>query len=231
MKEFDQELKMPLKKSQAKAQVRMSAEDRRQQIVEVAIGLFSQKGFRGTTTKEIALAAGVNEAIIFRHFATKSALYSAILDHKACAANLQALEEVVGKAMSEDNDRQVFESLAFHILEFHERDDSFMPLLLYSALEKHELADMFFRTQVTHYYRKLADYIKRRISDGAFRPIDPLTAVRAFLGMVINHAQINKLYGRDLLNISNRQAAAAFTDIFLSGIANSTRRTRQRRRS
>ncbi|MBO0800867.1 MAG: helix-turn-helix transcriptional regulator, partial [Blastocatellia bacterium] len=50
---------------------RMAAEDRRQQILEVAVKLFSQKGFRGTTTKEIALAAGVNEAIIFRHFATK----------------------------------------------------------------------------------------------------------------------------------------------------------------
>jgi TetR/AcrR family transcriptional regulator len=33
--------------------------------------LFSKKGFRGTTTKEIAQAAGVSEAIIFRHFETK----------------------------------------------------------------------------------------------------------------------------------------------------------------
>jgi TetR/AcrR family transcriptional regulator len=40
--------------------------------------LFSQRGFRGTTTKEIAVAAGVSEAMVFRHFANKEVLYSAI---------------------------------------------------------------------------------------------------------------------------------------------------------
>jgi len=48
----------------------MSGEDRRRQLIEVAIDLFSRRGFSGTTTREIALAAGVTEAIIFRHFAT-----------------------------------------------------------------------------------------------------------------------------------------------------------------
>jgi TetR/AcrR family transcriptional regulator len=47
---------------------RMSASDRRNQLIDVAIDLFSRKGFGGTTTKEIAAAAGVTEAIIFRHF-------------------------------------------------------------------------------------------------------------------------------------------------------------------
>src|SRR5215210_8722132 len=64
---------------------RMCADDRRRQIAEVAMRLFSERGFRGTTTKEIAHAAGVSEAIIFRHFATKEDLYTAIIDFKACA--------------------------------------------------------------------------------------------------------------------------------------------------
>jgi len=61
---------------------RMAAVDRRQQIVSVASELFSKNGFNGTTTKEIADRAGVSEAIIFRHFPTKQALYSAIIDFK-----------------------------------------------------------------------------------------------------------------------------------------------------
>jgi AcrR family transcriptional regulator len=208
----------------------MPAEDRRQQILEVAIRLFSQKGFRGTTTKEIALAAGVNEAIIFRHFATKHDLYSAILDQKVHSAEIQALEAAVERAMAEKDDRRVFAELAFHILEKHERDDTFMRLLLYSALEGHELAAMFFRNQVTNYYRQLASYIRERINDGVFRRVDPMTAVRAFLGMVINHSQINKFYGRDLLNITNRQAADRFTDLFLAGALKPASGHRQRRR-
>jgi TetR/AcrR family transcriptional regulator len=47
----------------------MAGEDRKHQIVKVAVRLFSQRGFRGTTTKEIAQAAGISEAMVFRHFA------------------------------------------------------------------------------------------------------------------------------------------------------------------
>ena len=54
---------------------RMSSEDRRHQLIRVAIALFSKKGFSGTTTKEIARVAGVTEAIIFRHFPTKEVRY------------------------------------------------------------------------------------------------------------------------------------------------------------
>ena len=57
---------------------RMAGEDRRRQIIQVAIELFSKKGFGGTTTKQIADAAQVSEAIIFRHFNTKQELYRAI---------------------------------------------------------------------------------------------------------------------------------------------------------
>jgi len=67
---------------------RMAGEERRQQIVRVAMRLFSQRGFSGTTTKEIAREAGVSEAMVFKHFATKEELFNAILDHKACAGDM-----------------------------------------------------------------------------------------------------------------------------------------------
>jgi AcrR family transcriptional regulator len=222
---------MGAKKVQERPAARMPAEDRREQILEVAIRLFSQKGFRGTTTKEIALAAGVNEAIIFRHFATKRDLYTAIIDRKCCSAQYQALEQVIHQAMSRGDDRQVFESIAFHILEFHEQDDTAMRVLLYSALEGHELAEMAFHNQMVKNFRRLADYIKQRITDGAFRRVDPMTAVRAFFGMIVYHAQINKFFARDgceLLNISNRQAATRFADLFLGGISPPEREAKRR---
>ena len=61
------------------ANKRMDAADRRTAIVEVATPLFARRGFAGTTTKEIAEAAGVSEALLFRHFPTKAALYEEIL--------------------------------------------------------------------------------------------------------------------------------------------------------
>ena len=79
---------------------RMAGEDRRKQILLVAMRLFSQHGFRGTTTKEIAQAAGVSEAMVFRHFANKEELYSAIIDHKACAENFQCPADIVPDALA-----------------------------------------------------------------------------------------------------------------------------------
>src|SRR5918999_815328 len=101
---------------------RMAAEERRQQIVSVAMRLFSERGFRGTTTKELALGAGVSEAIIFRHFATKEDLYHAIIDCKACSGETDDVERSVAEnirfsvaeLMSAKDDRAVFTHIALH---------------------------------------------------------------------------------------------------------------------
>ncbi|HLX19324.1 MAG TPA: TetR/AcrR family transcriptional regulator [Gaiellaceae bacterium] len=61
--------------------VRMAAADRRRHLIETAIALFSEGSYRGTTTAEIARAAGVSEPILYRHFASKRDLYLACLDH------------------------------------------------------------------------------------------------------------------------------------------------------
>ena len=199
---------------------RMAGEERRLQILAVAVSLFSQKGFRGTTTKEIAQAAGVSEAMVFRHFATKQELYSAILDHKACASGRFDPAEMAADPIERKDDRAVFESLALGALNHHENDPEFQRLLLHSALEKHELAQMFFDTIVRHVYDFLGNYIRVRQRDGAFIEIDPAIVVRCFIGMVMHHSLNNNLWDPDrrLLNISNESAAKLFTDILLKGI-------------
>src|SRR5436190_18813508 len=62
---------------------RLTTAERRQQIIDTARTVFATEGFRGATTRAIAAAAGVTEAVIFQHFADKSALYAAILEQKA----------------------------------------------------------------------------------------------------------------------------------------------------
>jgi AcrR family transcriptional regulator len=200
---------------------RMAGEERRQQILEVAMRLFSERGFRGTTTKEIAHAAGVSEAMVFRHFATKEELYAAILDHKACSGDKFEPAEMAADGIKRKDDRAVFESLALGALNHHEHDPEFQRLLLHSALEKHELAQMFFDEFVRRVYDFLGNYIRERQREGVLIEIDPAIVVRAFIGMVMHHSLNNNLWDpkRRLLNISNESAAKYFTDILLHGIA------------
>lgn len=200
---------------------RMSAEDRKLQILRVAVGLFSQRGFGGTTTKEIAQAAGVSEAMVFRHYATKQELYSALLDHKACSGDAMNPEQMVAEALKQKDDRAVFEQLALGALNHHECDPEFQRLLLHAALEGHELAEMFFEKFIRRVYELLGEYIKERQSDGAMVRIDPAIMVRSFIGMIIHHSLTNNLWdpNRRLLKITNEAAAKHFTDILLHGIS------------
>ncbi|MGH7830949.1 MAG: TetR/AcrR family transcriptional regulator, partial [Candidatus Binatia bacterium] len=73
-----------------KRSARLSAEERRQAIIRAVQGIFAEKGFDGTTTRELARAAGVSEALLYKHFPSKESLYSAMLEH--CARGPGLLE-------------------------------------------------------------------------------------------------------------------------------------------
>ncbi len=59
---------------------RLTAEARRQAVLDTACRVFSQSSYRGATTAEIAREAGISEPILYRHFGSKRDLYLACLD-------------------------------------------------------------------------------------------------------------------------------------------------------
>ena len=213
----------------ASAAIRMSAKGRRQQLIETALRLFSQKGFRGTTTKEIAQAAGVTEAIIFRHFKSKDDLYAAILDYKACEVKLnEKLDELRAHAERND-DKKLFRTLAAKILAHHRQDRDFLRLMLYSALEKHELARSFRMKQMRPLHNFLRDYITRRQREGAFRNCDATAAVQSFIGAVLHQSMMTTLFNADFVKLSDKDAIENFTCLFLDGLRHRPARQRAKK--
>jgi hypothetical protein len=132
---------------------------------------------------------------------------------------------MAAEAIRQYDDREVFRCLAFGALEHHEKDPEFQRLLLHSALEKHELAQMFFDQFVRKVYEFLGAYIRERQKEGMFAQIDPAIIVRSFVGMVMHHSLNNNLWDpqRRLLNISNEKAAEFFTEILFNGVASPSR--------
>lgn len=201
----------------------MSGDQRREQILQTSVSLFSNRGFSGTTTKEIANAAGVSEAMVFKHFASKDVLFAAILEAKMCNDGLHTFpwetNQALVDAMKAKDDFGVFYEFGLQALEKHQSDVGFMRLLFYSALEGHELAERFFGEFVTKIYDFLGGYLKGRQKDGAAKKMDPRIIVRSFLGMLIHHSLNNILWDkkRKVLDISNETAARSFAEIILSG--------------
>ena len=198
-------------------QVRVPARDRRLQIMEAAKELFARQGFEGTTTRQIAARARVNEAIIFRHFPTKEDLYWAIIDRESELAGWQpALRQQLSSGAS---DREVFAGIAEDILLRRAKDNNLSRLLLFSALENQRRSQRFFQTHVVEYYEAIAQYIRKRIEEGAFRAVNPLLAARGFVGMIVYHSLIQEIYGgKRYQDFGVKEVSETLTDIWLGGM-------------
>ncbi len=186
-------------------------------ILEAAIRLFAENGFNGTTTKQIAEEAGVNEALIFRYFSTKRELYGAIIERKI--EEEPGIEMPIEAHRETRNDELIFKSVGLRMFECVENDQTFVRLLYFSALEGHELSDMFFDTYVEYVRMMLSDYIEQRVSEGAFKNINPLLAARAFIGMVVNYIIVQELFKeKKKKKINKEEVVETFVRIFLDGI-------------
>jgi AcrR family transcriptional regulator len=194
----------------------MERSGKRQDIISAAIEVFARNGFRGTTTRDLAAHAEVNEAIIFRHFNSKQELYRAILEQKLTQGQDARCEEVQQLAQS-GNDEEFFENFGRQFLERHEKDSTFMRLLMFSALEGHELSEMFLSSVAGR--DPLASYIQRRMDDGAFRRMDPNLAARAILGMFVAYIQVQEIFGQKKVKTFERnEVVKTFVSIFLAGM-------------
>ena len=195
---------------------RLPAELRRADILAIAARCFSTHGFVGATTRDIARECGITEAALYRYFPSKEAIYTAILDERLASEDFVAPFEEAARA---GDDIAVFGGLAHALLEMVERDPTFLRLMLYSALEGHQLARPFHEKRVKRLREFLAGYIERRIAAGAFREHDPVLAARAFVGMVTDHLIVREIFGqRDEYPQSNAEVAENFVSIFLRGV-------------
>ena len=195
----------------------MKSGERREAIIAAAVRLFSEKGFRGATTRELAAALDVTEPVIYQHFETKRELYRAIIESKARERRQD--NEYWQDVENPRGDREFFGAVLSLLLQRVERDPSYLRLLLFSALEGHELADLFFERDAAEFYDRVTQYIRKRIDDGAFREdIDPANAARGLVGMAVHHATVQALFRDTVVTSSREEFARQTMEIFLAGM-------------
>ncbi len=195
---------------------RLTAEKRTAQIVKVAMKLFSQKGFNGATTREIAEKAKISEATIFKHFARKEDLYSAIVD-KQC--NDRQGQSLLMKRVEGKEGKDVFREAALFLIQKHQKDTSFMKLLMFSALEGHKLSRIFMKTRGVETLDFLAGHITRLVKEGKLKKVDAHLSARAFLGMVLYYSMSQEIYGlKNFFKMPVKKVVDTFVDIFFEGM-------------
>lgn len=196
---------------------RLSKDERRKAIVETAAALFAERGFRGVTTRELAKAVGVSEPVLYEHFKTKRDLYSAIIDQTS-QAGFDEGKAVLKHSAATDDPRTFFTKLGMLVLEHFRKDPGYMRLILYSALEKHELAELCFERHATFIHRLVASYAQARFPRVQEGGADPLVAARAFLGMVMQYILFDLHFGFKIVRCSQKKTIETMVDIYLNGL-------------
>jgi TetR/AcrR family transcriptional regulator len=187
------------------------------QLLRIAKELFSEHGFENTTAKAIAAAAGVTEAIIFRHFRSKQELYANTLDLKAGEIGTDQWGAELSHFAKCENDEALVLSVVQHILEVDRRDPQFRRLLLQAALTGHPLRRITAQ-RLLPLHKFLRDYIKKRQRRGAFQKCDAELAAHAIVGIPSYYGLAKILFGMDNIAIPEDRMASGFVRIIFEGL-------------
>jgi len=183
-------------------------------ILEAAVQLFARHGFSGTSTREIAQLADLNETTLFRYYGTKKELFWAALE--ARLSRIKLSRELQSALSSEHDPAEVLSQLFDFIVDLICVQPELMRLLYVSALELPG-SDEIYRKHLGAIFDSVSSYLTRCAARGAICGVDPHIATLAFVGTVISHFSLYALFvGRELPFASTREASSAYSGFWLS---------------
>ncbi len=94
----------------------MTAAERREQLIEVARGLFAERGFEGSAIEEVANRAAVSKPIVYEHFGGKEGLYAVVVDRE-----VDLLLSMMREALTAGTSRELLEQAAIALLDYIEQ--------------------------------------------------------------------------------------------------------------
>ncbi len=198
------------------SRTKLSAEERKSQILAAARTLFAQKGYAEVSLDEIAKRVGVSRPRVIQLFGSKQNIYEAIVE-AAYAAH--PMDQDLADPITRKDDVAVFEGFARHILKHTEdrEDREILKILMYARLREDPFHRTHFHKKDTLMISRLTDYASERIQDGVFRKVDPRTLIYCYQAMVSNLAIYKNVLGQmDFVTIEELSRECA--RIFLEGI-------------
>ncbi|MBV9438996.1 MAG: helix-turn-helix transcriptional regulator [Candidatus Eremiobacteraeota bacterium] len=170
--------------------------------------LFERNGTRGTTTREVAERAGVNEATLFRHFGSKRALLDAMREQACASEELRAvLAGLDGRDVAAD-----LRKLAYHAVDHMVARRAMMCVsLAEDAAATDDGPEWRGPSQIL---QQLSAYFTARVEAGALHG-DPLFLARAFLGTLFSYVVGRKLWDSA---VPDRGVLDGIVDLYLHGV-------------
>jgi AcrR family transcriptional regulator len=185
-------------------------------IVEAAAQLFAHNGFKGTTTREIAQLASLNEATLFRYFPRKPELFWAAVESHV--ARVRLARDTQTSLASDDAPAIVVPLLVAFLLDNLNHQPQLRRLLHVAAFELPE-SDKMICEHLGPIFDMVCAYFKRCTEKGIMRDIEPSLATLGLMGAITAHQGWSKLFtGREAPYADDQQALSAYAVLWLNGL-------------
>ncbi len=155
----------------------------RQAIIEAGLRLFSEKGFNGATTREIAKDAGIAEITLFRHFQTKESLFEEVISRYSFLPALRNLLPEISNLPYED----ALMVIAREFLNTLYLRKDLIRIMLTEIHRYPEQMQRVYNSLIDEVIKTLASYFENMQKKGVLNEFDVNMGARAFLGMFFSY--------------------------------------------
>ena len=188
-----------------------------ERLIEAAVQLFSRQGFRGTTTRQIARLADVNETTLFRHFSRKQTLFWAAVESRL--KRLRIPRELQNALLEGDAPERVLPLIVEFLVLAVMYQPELMRLLWVSLLELRLDADRICRQRLEPVFHVIHDYIEHSVASGALRSVDPSLATIAVAATILAHQELHPMLSPDSVSYAKAdEAAMAYSRFWLDAL-------------
>ncbi|WP_022855029.1 TetR/AcrR family transcriptional regulator [Thermodesulfobacterium thermophilum] len=187
----------------------------KKRLLEAALKVFSEKGFLGATTKEIAKQAGVAEVTLFRHFGSKENLFAETINQYSF---LPKLKEILPEIKTEPPDIAL-KKIAREFLNVLESKKNLIRIMYTDFYRYPDYIKKIHESIVESIIELISSYFNELIERGIFRRVNTQFAARAFLGMFFSYFYAKKI--KEFLNIRKNdleEIINCYVDLFIKGI-------------
>jgi AcrR family transcriptional regulator len=188
-----------------------------ERIVEAAVQLFSRQGFSGTSTREIARLADVNETSLFRHFPRKQDLFWAALQSRLDRLRVRKeLQQGLAQRGTPEVVVPLIVELLVHTTVYQ---PELIRLLYVGLLELRPAAERVYRQHLAPIFQAINDYLAYCVEAGWMRGVDPSITAAAFTTSVLAHQGMFNLSHSSGAPYSNvEEAVAAYSNYWLTAL-------------
>jgi len=190
---------------------------RKEQILNAALGVFSRKGFGEATIPEIAREAGVATGTIYNYYPSKRELLVAIVTDFIITEPLMNLF----KHARESDFPTFIAAVINNRLDFLQEHETRRLLFLMSEIQRDpELKQLYVEQVIKPIMDMMEQFYEARVASGYFRPLNAAVVTRALGGMIMGLVILSGLEGENspLKQIPRQKLVTELTDLIVKGL-------------